>query len=350
MSAARRGGPPAPDAEATLATLTRAPLRPCYLLHGEDPFLTDRALHLLRRRSDAEAGPSTWRTLWADEDAAALVGAIDDLGAPMLFGGVAALVIRRAEALDGVREEAVLSVLPHLQGQARLILVARTLDARRKLPGAVARAGASVALAPVTDDATARRWVACLARDLGRDLAADAADLLVQRTGFDLGVLASEIEKASLFAGAGQRVEAAHVAATVAGDRAQAIEELTDRLARRDLGGAVRALRGLLGAGEPPIKVAAFLAASVRRALHVAELAEQGLGQEAIAQRLGVPPWLVRRSQGRGSAAHLDRALHALRRLDLELKTSRPAPAVFEAALFALAGKGDPGAATARTS
>lgn len=262
---------------------------------------------------------------------------------------MSALVIRRAETLDGPREDAVLTSLPHLEGPARLVLVARTLDARRKLPGAFARAGASIGLAPVGDDATARRWVGRLARDAGREIAADAADLLVQRTGFDLGILGSEIEKAALFAGDG-RIEAEHVAATVAGDRAQAIEELTDRLARRDLGGAVRALRGLLGAGEPPIKVAAFLAASVRRALHVAELAEEGLGQDAIAQRLGVPPWLVRRSQGRGSAAHLDRALHALRRLDLELKTSRPATAVFEAALFALAGKGDPGGVTARGS
>lgn len=266
----------------------------------------------------------------------------------MLFGGVSALVVRRAEALDGPREEAVLAVLPHLEGPVRLVLVARTLDARRKLPGAFARAGASVALPPVADDASARRWVTRLGRDLGRDVAADAADLLVQRAGFDLAVLASELEKAALFAGEGATIEASHVAATVAGDRAQAIEEVTDRLARRDLGGAVRALRSLLGAGEPPIKVAAFLAASVRRALHVAELAEQGLGQDAIAQRLGVPPWLVRRSQGRGSAAHLDRALHALRRLDLELKSSRPAAAVFEAALFALAGKGDPAAVTAR--
>jgi DNA polymerase-3 subunit delta len=263
----------------------------------------------------------------------------------MLFGGMPTLVIRRAEALDGPREDAVLTALPHLQGAVRLVLVARALDARKKLPGAFARGGASFALTPVSDDATARRWVGRLARDLGRDIAPDAADLLVQRTGFDLGVLASELEKAALFAGDGARIEAAHVAATVAGDRAQAIEELTDRLARRDLGGAVR----VRGAGEPPIKVAAFLAASVRRALHVAELAEQGLGQDAIAQRLGVPPWLVRRSQGRGSAAHLDRALHALRRLDLELKTSRPAAAVFEAALFALAGKGDPGGVTARS-
>lgn len=268
----------------------------------------------------------------------------------MLFGGMSALVVRRAEALDGPREDAVLTALPHLQGAVRLVLVARSLDARKKLPGAFARGGASFGLSPVGDDATARRWVGRLARDLGRDIAPDAADLLVQRTGFDLGVLASELEKAALFAGDGARIDVSHVAATVAGDRAQAIEELTDRLARRDLGGAVRALRGLLGAGEPPIKVAAFLAASVRRALHVAELAEQGLGQDAIAQRLGVPPWLVRRSQGRGSAAHLDRALHALRRLDLELKTSRPAAAVFEAALFALAGKGDPGAVAPRSA
>jgi len=55
-----------------------------------------------------------------------------------------------------------------------------------------------------------------------------------------------------------------------------------------------------------------------------------------IAARLGMPEWLVRRQIGRGSAAHLERAVGVLAELDLALKSSRPESAVFEAALAGL--------------
>jgi DNA polymerase-3 subunit delta len=151
-------------------------------------------------------------------------------------------------------------------------------------------------------------------------------------------VLAGEIEKLSLHAGTGARLEPAHVRAIVTAARTHGVEELTDRLARHDLRGAARVLRQLLAEGEPPIRLVAFLAANLRRALHVAELAESGLGEGEIARRLGMPPWLVGRNLGRGRAADLVRALLVLRRLDLELKSARDDEAAFEAALLAIAG------------
>ena len=74
-----------------------------------------------------------------------------------------------------------------------------------------------------------------------------------------------------------------------------------------------------------------------RRALHVAELSEAGVSQAEIAARLRMPPWLVTRIAGQGRAADLERSLHVLRRLDVELKSTRPAEAVFEAAVLEIA-------------
>ena len=86
----------------------------------------------------------------------------------------------------------------------------------------------------------------------------------------------------------------------------------------------------------------AFLAANLRRSLHVAELAEEGLGPEDIARRLGMPGWLVSKSVGRGRAADLIHALLVLRRLDLELKSARAAEPAFDAALLEIAGATPP--------
>ena len=60
------------------------------------------------------------------------------------------------------------------------------------------------------------------------------------------------------------------------------------------------------------------------------------------AVRLGMPSWLVRRLDGSRSAPQLERALEALRDLDLALKTSRPPAASFEAALLRIAGPATP--------
>jgi DNA polymerase-3 subunit delta len=329
---------PSASADDPLAALERAPLRPYWLVYGDETFLVDRALAVLRRRLDPDARPGTWRTAWADDDSGQLAAALDDLSAPLLFGGAPIVVIRRAEALTAALEERILELLPSLGTGGRLILVARALDQRRKLLVACAKDGGGVPCLRVTEAMIARRWLTRLAKERGHELRSAAADALIERTGLDLAQLAGDLEKVSLYAGEGAALDASHVEQTVAATRAHAIDELTDRLARGDLAGASRSLRALLSEGEPPIKIAAFLASSLRRALHVAELADAGLGPEDIAGRIGMPAWMVRKNMGRASATSLEGALTALRKLDLELKSSRPAAAVFEAALFDIVG------------
>jgi DNA polymerase-3 subunit delta len=160
---------------------------------------------------------------------------------------------------------------------------------------------------------------------------------LIERAGLDLGRLDDELEKLSLFVGAGKGIEPAHVEELVAATCQHAVEELTDRLARRDAAGAVRAFRSLVDEGEAPLRILAFLAANLRRALHVSELAAGGLREDEIAGRLGLPSWMVGRQMGRGTPAALERALRALASVDVALKSSRPDQSIFETTLLAIA-------------
>jgi DNA polymerase III delta subunit len=282
------------------------------------------------------------RTRWADEDAGGLAAALEDLASPLLFGGVPALVLRRAEALPGAAESWVLDTIARLSPPSCLILVARGLDGRRTLRTTFERAGGAVACGRVTDPRALREWGERLARERGHAIRPAALDLLLDRTTLDLAGLDSEIEKASLYAGAGVPIAREHVEAVGAVGHAAAVEELADRLARGDRAGAHRAAAALLRAGEPPVRIVAFLAASLRRALHVAELRDQGLDDDAVAGRLGMPGWLVRRF-GRGrSAEALERALETLRDLDLDLKRSRPPGVAFDAALAGLSAPTPP--------
>jgi DNA polymerase III subunit delta len=282
------------------------------------------------------SGAGRDRVVWADDDAATVQGALDDLVAPSLFGGPGVLVVRRAEGLTGSLDDALLALLPQTGDRARLILVARALDQRRRVHAACVKAGGALGFPRLGDARAAGAWVGRLARDRGRTIAPAAIEALVERVGVDLARLDDEVEKLALQVGAGQAIEPRHVHELVAATRTQAIAELADRLAQRDAAGAVRALRGLLAAGEPALRIVAFLAANLRQALHVTELRAAGLRDEEVAARLGMSPWLVGRRTGRGSPADLARALAALAELDLALKSSRPEAASFERMLLAV--------------
>ena len=292
---------------------------------------------MLRRRLVPAGRSGTWRTLWADQDADRLGDALADLRTPPLFGGAQVLVLRTADKLREEDQAGVLDALPTLGAGGTLVLVvAGDPDQRRKLLGACLRARAGFGF-PELDAGAAPPWVVRLARERGHEIAPAAVEELVERVGPALGVLAGELDKLSLHVGPGARIEAEHVRAMATSARSHKVEELTDRLARRDLPGAARVLRQLHAEGVSPLLVVAFLAANLRRALHVAELVEQGLTPAAIAERLGMPRWLVDKSRGRGRAADLERALLVLRRLDLELKSARDEEACFDAALLEIA-------------
>ena len=292
---------------------------------------------MLRARLLPAGRPGTWRTLWADQEAEKLPAALQDLASPPLFGGPQVLALRRAEALRDEEQTLLLEALPGLGAGGTLVLIARTADPRRRLFAACLRKGAGVGF-PELERRDAPPWVVRLARERGHDIAPAAVQELVERTGVDLGALAGEVEKLSLHVGSARRIEVGHVRAIVAAVRGHGVAELTERLARRDLRGAARVLRRLLAAGEPPVRLVAFLAANLRHALHVAELAEEGLPAEEVGRRLGMPPWLVARNLDRGRAADLVRTLLVLRRLDLELKSARDPEVAFDAALLEIAG------------
>jgi len=281
--------------------------------------------------------PGTWRTLWADQEAEKIGTALADLASPSLFGGPQVLAIRRADVLRDEEQGRVLDALPTLGSGGLLILVAHAADQRRRLFAACLRAGAGFGFPGLSDARAAAPWALRLVREKGHEIVPAAVEELVERTGPDLGVLAGEIEKLSLHAGPGARIDTGHVRRIVGAMRGHEVQELTDRLSRHDVAGAARVLRQLLAEGEPPVRLVAFLAANLRRALHVAELAEDGLGAEEIARRLGMPPWLVSKLR-RGRATDLVRALLVLRRLDLELKSARAGDAAFDVALLEIAG------------
>jgi DNA polymerase-3 subunit delta len=326
MAAGGRG-----SADDPVAVLGEGPVPAVVLLCGPESFLVERAIETIRRRLGVIEEPDRGRTVWGDDPAERIAEALDDLASPGLFGGIRLVVVRRAEALKGASEARVSTGVEQTAG-GHLVLAANAMDRRRKLFQSVPRDG--VHEYPALGDRHALAgWVGRLAREYGVRVSSDGASELIERCGGDLARLASELQKLA-FVGASVGIE--EVRRSVATTRSHGVEELATALETGDRAAAIRRLRALLAEGEAPLRIVAFLAANLRRSLHVAELAEAGLGEGAIAARLKIPGWLVRKQMGRASASWLVAALASLAALDRALKQSRAPDAAVEAAIAGL--------------
>lgn len=261
--------------------------------------------------------------------AEAAAEALGVLRTPSLFGGRGVVLVRRAEALGDQAQEAALAAARGPTGGV-LVLVARSPDMRRRLFAQCVRAGAAFEFAPPRAELLPG-WAVRLARERGQILDPEAAEVLAELVGQNLGSLAGEVDKLSLYVGAAGRrsIGVDDVKAVAALGRSRSAFELADRLAARDAAGVLRLLQELLGQGEVPVRLLALVAARLRRLLEVAELRAKGVASEAAARRLGLPPWLFRRLEAearRFTARDLERALFLTQELDLRLKSSRTAP------------------------
>lgn len=116
-----------------------------------------------------------------------------------------------------------------------------------------------------------------LARERGLEFEPEALELFVLLAGDSAAQMESELEKLDLFLGPGERsVGIDQVRRQVALTRAGVVFELGDRIARRDLAGALETIDHLIYQGESPIGILlAAVAPAVRRLLVAQELIER---------------------------------------------------------------------------
>src|SRR6185436_5867976 len=95
------------------------------------------------------------------------------------------------------------------------------------------------------------KWLVDTARDSYQQaLSRDAASLLIELVGDELGLLDQELHKLSSYVGAGGKIEAKDVQTLVGGWRTETTWAMTDAARDGNLAFAIEALDQLLTAGE----------------------------------------------------------------------------------------------------
>ena len=296
--------------------LASGPIRPAYLLLGEEALLRDDAVAALR-------------------DAVLSEGARDFNFDPLSGSGTTAARLRDAVAtlpvmashrlvwLRGLEDrraagrelcEALAELVPTLDGEGSTVLVvtASKADRRQRWAKAFAEPCVLVACDPPKNR---RALVAFVRGEAARqevELAAGAAEALAERVGPQLLMLRQEIAKVALLAGPDAVVTRSHVAESTSDVAEEPIWELTDAIGEGRAAAALRVLDRLLGGGAAPPALLGSLANHFRKLLRVRS------GQQPLG-----PPFVVKKLQsqaGRYTPGRLRKCLDAIHDVDQVLK------------------------------
>ncbi len=206
-----------------------------------------------------------------------------------------------------------------------LVLSGEKLDQRTKLGQALAKSGGLFVLEPPRQQELPS-YLMRRAKRRGVAIEHEAAQLLADLVGVELGNLDRALEKAQLFAGPDATVTADHVEATVAPTRVHSIFELTDAIGRRDLGQASLLLRNALSGGESGLPILGMITRQIRQLLTVKRLKAEGASAKDIAAGAGVRPFLVDAlvaQAKRYDMSELVLALDAALAADVRMKSTR---------------------------
>jgi len=320
-----------------------------YLVVGEERVLMDRVVHALRTAAvqGAAAGFNEDRFTAGECDLEHVMTAIRTL--PMMakrrFVHVRALerwessgddakAASKGAALDRLTEY----VSAPIESTC-LLLTATKLDGRRKLMAVARKQDFLVVCEPVPRRELPAR-IEREARELGHGIDADAAELLAEIAGPELGHVLDSLERLSLYVGKGAPITEDAISECVTRVRVSTVWELVDALAKRDTATALAVLQDVYDPHDRGLKLLGLIAWAVRQLVRFAAARRQNLSPEQAAVQAGVAPFKARQMAAQVNqvpAGEFERWMGILAEADLALKGSKRLPrAVLESAILTM--------------
>ncbi len=338
-------------AEIEAAAAGNGPLKPGYVLAGDEIFLLDRCRAAVIK---GFVPPDLRDFCLSDLDLAStsIFEVLDLAQTPSLMAPFQTIFVRGVRQLytRGAKKDEFAALDRYFRSpnpQALLIFIAGFLripaDARRmdmddknrfeRLTETLGEHCGMVELARASDD-DAMRWAAGAAHEAGLRLEPDAARELADALGADMMLVASELEKLLLYAHGRGKITLGDVETMVLGAKQRSLYELTDAISARDRVRALALLHGLLNSSDAGEDAAIghlyMLARTFRQMLVILEknVRDSRAIWQALWQGFRIPPFaaddLIRQARRFKSRRDLTRALRLVARADLELRSSPP--------------------------
>jgi DNA polymerase III subunit delta len=338
-------------AEMEAAGAGTGPLKPGYVLAGDEAYLLDRCRAAVLK---AFVPPEMRDFSLSEMDLShtSIFEVLDRAQTPSLMAPFQVVLVRNVKQLytRGAKKEEFAALDRYFRSpnpQALVIFVADFVkipaDARRmemedksryeRLRETLGEHCGMVELARVSDE-DAMRWATATAQQAGAKLEPDGARELVDALGADMMLIASELEKLLLYTQGRGRISLGDVETMVLGAKQRSLYELTDAISSHNRAHALALLDGLLNSSDAGEDAAIghlyMLARTFRQMLVILEknVRDSRAIWQALWQGFRIPPFaaedLIRQARRYKSRRELTRALRRIARADLELRSSPP--------------------------
>ncbi len=253
---------------------------------------------------------------------------IDELRTVSMWGDRRLVVVDEADDFVSDHRAALEKYVDAPAKKSVLALQVKSWPKTTRLAKQLAKSGLDIECSELKGAALSK-WLVDTARDAHQvTLQRDAAGLLIDLIGEELGMLAQELDKLATFVGAKQIITAEAVRGLVGGWRTETTWVMTDGVRDGHLAEALHALDQLLDAGEAPLKLLGGIGFVFRKLAYATELARsmplpQALKDAGVFPRDVTAAEQYLRRLGRVKA---ERVLHMLVSTDSGLKGSNALP------------------------
>ena len=307
-------------------------IEPLYLFAGEEQYLQERALKLLRDTVDeADRAFNVFTfTIGEAHSTGAKTSARDAIGAAneiTLSTSRRIIVIKEFDKIKEDETEMVLEYLKRPAPMATVVFQATAVDQRRKISTALLKSATVVAFDRLSEQQAAR-WAEGYLKLRDCRIEASALGLLIGLVGTRLSRLASELDKLASYAGGGF-INSATVEELVPRAREHTTWELWDAILERNRKRALRLTERLLDDGNDPLMILGALAGLYRRLLAAKDLMARGAPAEEVNRATGRYGRNAADFNARVSRSAREEIVHGLRRItqvDNAIKNSEATP------------------------
>lgn len=261
-----------------------------YLLYGDEAYLKQQYKHNLVKALNPDGDTMNFNHY---EGKGVDVKQLIDLCETMPFFADRRVILLEDTGFFKNKSEELADYMKELPDYLCMVFVESEVDKRNRMYKAVKACG-TIAEFARQDEKTLMRWAAGILGKAGKKITQRDMELLLTKTGTDMGNLRMELEKLICYTEGRDVVTAEDIEEICTTQTTNRIFDMIRAVTEKNQKRALDLYYDLLTLKEPPMRILFLLAKQYRQLLQVKQFAEAGLAQQEMASKLGVPSFAVR--------------------------------------------------------
>lgn len=261
-----------------------------YLLYGDEAYLKQQYKHNLVKALNPDGDTMNFNHY---EGKGVDVKQLIDLCETMPFFADRRVILLEDTGFFKNKSEELADYMKELPDYLCMVFVESEVDKRNRMYKAVKACG-TIAEFARQDEKTLMRWAAGILGKAGKKITQRDMELLLTKTGTDMGNLRMELEKLICYTEGRDVVTAEDIEEICTTQTTNSIFDMVRAVTEKNQKRALDLYYDLLTLKEPPMRILFLLAKQYRQLLQVKQFAEAGLAQQEMSSKLGVPSFAVR--------------------------------------------------------